>query len=228
MKRENMATELTKRQEEILEYIQLEILQKKMAPSLMEIGQKFKINNPNGVRNHILALEKKGYLKRSVDKARSLQIVKPSPARISRVITAAKKKIWRKKYYFYYLPVYINLRTRKGYPFFVGPYSQKLEKKIHSIAVNHGWEILELEILPDQVTIGLTVSSDHSIERIVRNLKHCALALELKHPVHFRGKKTWSSGFAASTDPWILKELTAEHKKSLKQRDKSENDPGEK
>ena len=65
-----MSRELTDRQTEIFEFIKEQILVNKIAPSIMEIGQRFNINNPNGVRNHILSLEKKGYIKRTVDKAR--------------------------------------------------------------------------------------------------------------------------------------------------------------
>ena len=210
-----MARNLTKRQAEILEYIQEQILRSNTTPSLVEIAQKFGIRSPNGVRNHILALEKKGYITRSADKARSIQLVIPPPGTVSRIITSAKKKIWTKRHYFFYLPVYISLRTRKSYSFFIDAYARELEREVRRIAANHDWEILELTIMPDELTIALIASPDHSVERIVRNLKNFTLSLALKHPVHFHGKQIWASGFAASTDRWGLNQLREHHRQSL-------------
>mgnify|MGYP001617212388 CR=1 FL=1 len=203
---------LTKRQGDILEYIRQQIDNHQMVPSLMEIGHRFRISSPNGVRSHVLALEKKGYIKRPADKARSIQLMTPAPGLIARLVTSAKRKLWEKQNYYYYLPIFIGLSTCKGYPLFVGKYATDLEKKIRSVASNHSWEILELKIEPDRVTFGVIASPDHSVERIVRNLKNCTLTMQMKHPIYFHGKNVWASGFAASTDRRMLNELAERHR----------------
>jgi REP element-mobilizing transposase RayT len=142
-------------------------------------------------------------------------VIIPPPGTVSRIITSAKKKLWAKRHYFFYLPVYLSMRTRKAYPFFIDAYAQELEREVRGIAANHDWEILELTIAPDELTLALIASPDHSVERTVRNLKNFTLPLALKHPVHFRGKKIWASGFAASTDRRGFNQLREQHRQSL-------------
>lgn len=69
---------LTRRQKEILEYIEKMITEAGKSPTIREIGKKFNISSTNGVRSHLEALMKKGYIKRQklisrgIDLARSL------------------------------------------------------------------------------------------------------------------------------------------------------------
>src|SRR5215472_18192839 len=51
---------LTARQKDIYEYLLKTIREKGYAPSIPEIGAKFKIASTNGVSDHLKALEKKG------------------------------------------------------------------------------------------------------------------------------------------------------------------------
>ena len=55
---------LTARQKDIYEYLLKTIRGKGYAPSIPEIGAKFKIASTNGVSDHLKALEKKGYIRR--------------------------------------------------------------------------------------------------------------------------------------------------------------------
>ena len=59
-----MLAELTSRQKNIYEFLSTTIREKGYAPSIPEIGQKFKITSTRGVFDHLKALEKKGYIKR--------------------------------------------------------------------------------------------------------------------------------------------------------------------
>jgi repressor LexA len=68
-----MAKGLTKRQSEILQFIIGCIRDKGMPPTIAEIGFRFKISSTNGVNDHLVALEKKGYIERS-SKARSIHV----------------------------------------------------------------------------------------------------------------------------------------------------------
>jgi repressor LexA len=55
---------LTARQKEIYDFVLQTIREKGYAPSIPEIGAKFRIASTNGVADHLKALEKKGYIRR--------------------------------------------------------------------------------------------------------------------------------------------------------------------
>jgi len=55
---------LTARQKEIYDFLLKSIRERGFAPSIHEIGRRFKIASTNGVSDHLKALEKKGYIRR--------------------------------------------------------------------------------------------------------------------------------------------------------------------
>lgn len=59
-----MLPSLTDRQKQIYDFLLKTIREKGYAPSIPEIGAKFKIASTNGVSDHLKALEKKGYIRR--------------------------------------------------------------------------------------------------------------------------------------------------------------------
>src|SRR5438128_945487 len=71
-----MLAQLTFRQKNIYEFVSTTIREKGYAPSIPEIGQRFKITSTRGVFDHLQALERKGYIKR-VGK-RAIEIVSQS------------------------------------------------------------------------------------------------------------------------------------------------------
>lgn len=68
-----MRPKLTDRQQEVLDFIVDEIRSKGYPPTLREISLRFDISSTQGVRRHIDALEKKGYIFRESG-ARSLSV----------------------------------------------------------------------------------------------------------------------------------------------------------
>lgn len=68
-----MAKELTKRQREILDYIIDCVRDHGLPPTIAEIGEEFGIASTNGVNDHLVALERKGFIERS-SKARGILI----------------------------------------------------------------------------------------------------------------------------------------------------------
>jgi len=70
-----MNGELTVRQKEILDFIGQCISGRGYPPSLLDIQQKFSFKSPNAAKDHLLALERKGCIKREPHKSRSLQLV---------------------------------------------------------------------------------------------------------------------------------------------------------
>jgi repressor LexA len=59
-----MLPALTDRQKAIYDFLLKTIREKGFAPSIHEIGRRFKIASTNGVSDHLKALEKKGYIRR--------------------------------------------------------------------------------------------------------------------------------------------------------------------
>ncbi len=68
-----MSIELTKRQSQILKFIIECIRDNGSPPTIAEIGERFDISSTNGVNDHLVALEKKGYIERT-SKARGITV----------------------------------------------------------------------------------------------------------------------------------------------------------
>ncbi|MDP7204604.1 MAG: transcriptional repressor LexA [Pirellulaceae bacterium] len=66
--------QLTSRQQEIFELIRDMITNRGYGPTVREIGDHFGIRSPNGVMCHLKALEKKGFISRSPNKSRAIEL----------------------------------------------------------------------------------------------------------------------------------------------------------
>ncbi len=69
-------TELTPRQQNILDFVHEFQQAHGYPPSIREIGEFFGIRSTNGVSDHLRALERKGFLSRNGHLSRSLQVVR--------------------------------------------------------------------------------------------------------------------------------------------------------
>lgn len=67
-------TNLTRRQREILDFINRKIESRGFPPTIRDIGSAFEIKSPNGVMCHLKALEKKGFISRQGKSARAIQL----------------------------------------------------------------------------------------------------------------------------------------------------------
>jgi|TARA_B100000959_G_scaffold287299_1_gene370909 repressor LexA len=72
---------LTKRQKEILDYINRYVDENGYAPTLKEIGIGFGLSSPATVYNHIELLVQKGYLKKTPHQGRGIELVDGDPVR---------------------------------------------------------------------------------------------------------------------------------------------------
>src|ERR1700712_4002706 len=66
---------LTKRQREILDYLNQFIQQNGYAPSLEEIGRRFGLSSLATVHKHLTNLQEKGFIKRAWNRSRSVEMV---------------------------------------------------------------------------------------------------------------------------------------------------------
>ncbi|MEZ6061626.1 MAG: repressor LexA [Planctomycetaceae bacterium] len=65
---------LTRRQEEIYDFLKDKILKRGYGPTVREIGNHFGIRSPNGVMCHLKALERKGLISRESNMSRAIQL----------------------------------------------------------------------------------------------------------------------------------------------------------
>jgi repressor LexA len=80
-----MRPTLTARQQQILDYIDHVVQSTGFPPSIRQMGTALGISSTNGVRAHLKALEKKGYIHRSLRVSRGIAMLD----RVKRVVTAA-------------------------------------------------------------------------------------------------------------------------------------------
>jgi repressor LexA len=88
-----MKNELTDRQQEILSFILQFRDENGYPPTLREIGRKFGISSTFGVKRHLDALVKKGYLNIESNASRGISIIKEDPIKISEEIDNIYRKI---------------------------------------------------------------------------------------------------------------------------------------
>ncbi len=69
-----MAGKISDKQQEILNYIKDEILQKGYPPTVREICQRVNLKSTSSVHAHLEALEKNGYIRRDPTKPRTIEI----------------------------------------------------------------------------------------------------------------------------------------------------------
>ena len=69
-----MLEPLTEKQAAILEFIADEMASKKRPPSVREIAARFRLGSPTSVRDHLAALERKGYIERLAGEKRGLAL----------------------------------------------------------------------------------------------------------------------------------------------------------
>lgn len=76
-------TSLTKRQQEVFEFLKDKIVNRGYGPTVREIGEHFRIRSPNGVMCHLKALEKKGLIHRESNMSRAICLSESSQAQAS-------------------------------------------------------------------------------------------------------------------------------------------------
>ena len=68
---------LTRRQSEILNYLQTHIQEHGYAPSFEEIAERFGFQSLATVHEHLTNLERKGYIRRSYNESRAIEVMPP-------------------------------------------------------------------------------------------------------------------------------------------------------
>ena len=66
---------ISKKQQEILEYIKMQILQRGFPPAVREICEAVNLKSTSSVHSHLETLEKNGYIRRDPTKPRAIEIL---------------------------------------------------------------------------------------------------------------------------------------------------------
>jgi repressor LexA len=74
-----MRPPLTERQQQMLDFIEHVVTTTGFPPSIRQIGEALNISSTNGVRTHLKALEKKGYIHRSLRTSRGIAMLDRIP-----------------------------------------------------------------------------------------------------------------------------------------------------
>jgi len=82
----NSMKNLTRRQQQILDFIQRQQQANGVVPSYQEIAAQFGFRSPNAVTEHLRLIRQKGYLESERGKARSLRVASPLAKLRSRVV----------------------------------------------------------------------------------------------------------------------------------------------
>lgn len=86
-----MRAPLTSKQKKIYDFIATFIASQKKAPYIREIQEACQINSYKSVVDKLLSIEKKGYIKRRLNKHRSIKLVNPLMAEQGQVRLEGKE-----------------------------------------------------------------------------------------------------------------------------------------
>ncbi len=197
---------LTGQQEKVLKFVDEFLNTHGFPPTLREIGDAVHLVNINAVRGHLTALEKKGYINKTPEKARSIQLVH-TPTIFSRLKRKIHEVLGTDKGVFHRIIYGLGWTTRLGKPIFLSPRKEKMKAIIEREATEHGWDIHDLKIEPDHIVLVVEVWPNHSPEQTVKRIQNSANAIKQFFPANFSGNTLWGQGYVATTDLELLDTL---------------------
>jgi REP element-mobilizing transposase RayT len=190
---------LTNKQKAVLAFVGQYCHDRGFPPTLREIGQGMDLSNISAVRGHIIALEKKGYITKEADKARSIRVVH-TPSVFSKIKRQLHEFASTDKGVIHKVVYGVALATRKRRNHFVGQQLEWMDEAIEQRAIEHGWKILRKQIKPDHIILVVEVWPNHSPELVVSRIRLAGNAVRLRHLMHFPGKSLWAKGYAVTTN----------------------------
>ena len=208
----------TERQQAILDFVQRYLADQGFPPTLREIGEAVGLTNVSAVRGHVAALEKKGYLVKNPDKARSIRLV-DVPSLLSRF----KKKLHevaRTDQGVLHQVVYaIGLAAREPKTRFTGPLKTRLEAALDHRASEHGWKFVRKQIEDDHIILVICVWPNHSPEAVVSRVRHaCEAAIRREQKGLLPPRRLWAKGYVVTTNPDQIDALMEQFLKEMRMR----------
>ena len=190
---------LTNKQRTVLEFLGEYSQKKGFPPTLREIGEGTDVSNISAVRGHITALEKKGYITKEADKARSIRVIY-TPSVLSKIKQRLHEFVCTDKGVLHKIVYGVALVTRKRRDHFVGEKLQWIDDALEQRAIEHGWKFLRKQINSNHIILVIEVWPNHSPEQVVSRIRQAGNAVRLRHLMHFPGKSLWANGYVATTN----------------------------
>lgn len=200
---------LTGQQQKVLDCVEAFRSRTGYPPTLQEIGEAIGVRNVNAVRGHLAALEKKGYVTRTPDKARSIRILR-TPSMLSRLKRRAHQVLRTDQGVVHQVVYGLAWVTRHRRPLLAGRRREWMDEALEGEAVEHGWSLLSKRVGPDHVALVVKAWPNHSPEQIVGRFKAAGDGMRKHHGRELRGTSLWARGYAVTTDVEMLDELLAE------------------
>lgn len=205
---------LTGQQEKVLVFVDEYAARHGFPPTLREIGDAVGVANVSAVRGHVAALEKKGYIDREADKARSIRVVR-SPSRFSRLKRKLHQLARTDEGILHRIVYGLTLACRKRRQHFVGPAQKWIAEAIERECVERGWDLLQCRVEADHVLLVVGVWPNHSPQLVARRIRAACEAVRRRRRDSFPGRRLLASGFAAITDLSLLDHLVPEFMKDI-------------
>jgi len=197
---------LTNRQHKVLQYIDKHLQAKGFPPTLQEIGMAIGLTNVNAVRGHVLALEKKGYITKAPDRARSIQIIKPLPT-VSRLKRKIHKILKTDKGVYHQVVYALAWVTYLKKPYFEQTRRDGVIKTLGAECLKRGWELIETEIAPDHISLVVKVWPNHSPQLVLRRCQNSLKNL-IKQTLDLQSdRRLWGKGYVATTSLDLLPQM---------------------
>jgi DNA-binding MarR family transcriptional regulator len=197
---------LTGRQSRILGFVEEHIRRSGYPPTLREIGDAVGLANINAVRGHLDALQRKGYVTKEPDKARSICVVR-SPSPLGLLKRKLHEVFQTDRDTFHRIVYGLAWKTPRGAPYLAGA-ARRIEDALEAEAVERGWRIVERRIQPDHVVVIVEAWPNHSPRLALERLQDaCRRAIKRRPRGEVAGGRLWARGFVATTDLAILDEL---------------------
>jgi repressor LexA len=189
---------LTSKQEKVLDFVEFYLQKQGFPPTLREIGEAIGLANINAVRGHLLAIEKKGYISKAPDRARSIQVLR-SPSTISRLKRKVHEVLKTDEGVIHQIIYGLAWLTHDKAPFLQESAKDLMAAAFDQEIVDRGWELVQKEIRPEYVSLVVKVWPNHSAELVVRRFQEAGLRVKRHYPDLFPGKDLWAQGYIATT-----------------------------
>lgn len=190
---------LTERQFQILHVVKSFVERNGFPPTIMEIGRQVGLENGSVVRKHLLALEKKGYIRKDKDRSRAIRIVRQPPGRAGDGSIPAGHTC-REAQTVYFLEYHLALATRGSRRLLMGMVREQVRLAMEQEARTHGWDLVDVSLQPDHVLVRIRLGPSVSPSQALEALKLAANEAWRQHPLGIPDKGLWASGGIVTTD----------------------------
>ncbi len=197
---------ITARQQAILEFVGGYLREQGFPPTFREIGRALGLANVGAVRGHLAALEKKGYITKAPDKARSIRIVQ-GPSILSRFKRRLHEFARTDEGVLHEIVYGLAMATRGRRPLLAGPIQRVIEQALDREATEHGWTFVRRQVQSDHVLVIVRAWPNHSPGQVVARIRQACEAVLKRRPLQTSDKRLWARGYVATTNLTQIDEM---------------------